>query len=86
MNINNLIAIIKKKLTNEFIIEKIKIEDKSFLHKKHQGYQEGKFHLKLMIQSNELKILTRIESNKRIYKAIDKEMKEHIHSLQILID
>ena len=86
MNINNLIAIIKKKLTNEFIIEKIKIEDKSFLHKKHQGYQEGKFHLKLMIQSNELKILTRIESNKKIYKAIDKEMKEHIHSLQILID
>ena len=85
MNINNLIAIIKKKLINKFIIEKIKIEDKSFLHKKHQGHQEGKFHLKLMIQSNELKILTRIESNKKIYKVIDKEMKEHIHSLQILI-
>ncbi len=85
MNINDLIAIIKKKLTNKFPIEKIEIEDKSFLHKKHQGHQEGKFHLKLMIQSNELKILTRIESNKKIYKAIDKEMKEYIHSLQILI-
>ena len=86
MNINDLIAIIKKKLKSKFLIEKIDIEDKSFLHKKHQGHQEGKFHLKLIIQSNELKILTKIESNKKIYKAIDKEMKKHIHSLQILIN
>ena len=85
MNINDLIAIVKKKLTNKFLIEKIDIEDKSFLHKNHQGNQEGKFHLKLMIRSNELKNLTRIESDKKIYKAIDKEMKEYIHSLQILI-
>ncbi len=85
MNINDLIAIVKKKLTNKYLIEKIDIEDKSFLHKKHKGHQEGKFHLKLIIQSNELKNLTRIESNKKIFKAIDKEMKEHIHSLQILI-
>ena len=68
MNINDLIAIVKKKLTNKFVIEKINIEDKSFLHKNHSGHQEGKFHLKLMIGSNELKNLTRIESNKRIYK------------------
>ena len=85
MNINDLIAIVKKKLTNEFLIEKIDIEDKSFLHKNHQGHQEGKFHLKLMIQSSELKNLRRIESDKKIYKTIDKEMKEYIHSLQILI-
>ena len=85
MNINDLIAIVKKKLTNKFLIEKIDIEDKSFLHKNHQGHQEGKFHLKLMIQSSELKNLRRIESDKKIYKTIDKEMKEYIHSLQILI-
>ena len=85
MDINNLIAILKKKLNNEILIEKIDIEDKSFLHKNHAGHQQGKFHLKLIINSIELKKLDKIESNKRIYKVLDQELKEHIHSLQILI-
>tara|TARA_B100000214_G_C23787482_1_gene544278 strand:+ start:265 stop:525 length:261 start_codon:yes stop_codon:yes gene_type:complete len=85
MNINNLIAIVKKKLKNEIVIEKIDIEDKSFLHKNHTSNQEGKFHLKLIINSDELKKLNKIESNKKVYKALDQEMKEYIHSLQILI-
>jgi len=37
------------------------------------------------LSSNELKIMNRIESNKKIYKILDKELKEHIHSIQILI-
>ncbi len=86
MNINDLIAIVKKKLINEIKIEKIEVEDKSFLHRNHSGLQEGKFHLKLKINSKELKDLNRIESNKKIYKILDQEMKEYIHSLQILIN
>ena len=85
MNINDLIAIIKKKLKNEIVIEKIEIEDKTFLHKNHKGHQDGKFHLKLIISSDELKKLNRIESNKKVYKILNNEIKEHIHSLQILI-
>ena len=85
MNINNLIAIVKKKLQDEIVIEKIEIEDKSFIHKNHSGYQEGKFHLKLIINSDELNKLNRIESNKKIYKVLNEEMRNHIHSLQILI-
>ncbi len=85
MDINDLIAIVKKKLQNQINIENIKIEDKSFLHKNHAGNQEGKFHLKISLISNELKIMNKIESNKKIYKILDKEMKESIHSIQILI-
>ena len=85
MDINNLIAIVKKKLNNEIIIEKIEVEDKSFLHKNHSGHQKGKFHLKLIISSDELRKLNKIKSNKKIYKVLDEEMKEYIHSLQILI-
>ena len=85
MNINQLIAIIKKKLQNEIIIESLKIEDKSFLHKNHNGNQLDKFHLKVTIKSNELKELSQIQSNKKIYKILDEEMKHFIHSLQILI-
>ena len=85
MNINDLIAIVKIKLLDEIEIQKIDIEDKSFLHKNHSGHQKGKFHLKLIINSVELKKVNRIESYKRIYKVLDQELKEHIHSLQILI-
>ena len=85
MDINELIAIVKKKLTDQVDIESIKIEDKSFLHKNHAGNQEGRYHLKIILSSSELKALSRIESNKRVYKTLDKELKEHIHSIQILI-
>ena len=85
MDINDLIAIVKKKLQNKINIENIKIEDKSFLHKNHAGNQEGKFHLKIRLISSELKPMNKIESNKKIYKILDKEMKESIHSIQILI-
>ena len=85
MDINELIAIVKKKLTNQIDIESIEIEDKSFLHKNHAGNQEGRYHLKITLISSELKALSRIESNKKIYKILDKELKEYIHSIQILI-
>ena len=85
MNINELIAIIKNKLEKNILIDKLVIEDKSFLHKNHPGNQMGKFHLKIIIKSKELVLLSKIESNKKIYKILEKEMKDYIHSIQILI-
>jgi len=85
MDINELNAIVKKKLQDQINIESITIEDKSFLHKKHAGNEEGKFHLKINIKSSELKNMNRINSNKKIYKVLEKELKEFIHSIQILI-
>ena len=34
----------------------------------------------------ERKKLSKIDSNKKIYKVLDKELKEFIHSIQILIN
>ena len=85
MDINELIAIVKKKLQDQIKIESINIEDKSFLHKNHAGNQKGKFHLKINLNSIELKKMNKIDSNKKIYKILDKELKEFIHSIQILI-
>ena len=86
MKISELIKIIEKKILSQDCITKVKIEDKSFLHKNHSGYQKGKFHLKVTISSVELKKLGRIERNKKVYKILDEELKNYIHSLQILID
>jgi BolA protein len=86
MNINELIAIVKSKINEKITTEDIKIEDKSFLHKKHKGHKEGSFHLKISIQSSELKELNKIEATKKIYNILDKELKENIHSIQILFN
>ena len=85
MDINQLIAIVKNKLQKQINIEFINIEDKSFLHKNHIGNQVGKYHLKITLKSNELSKMSKIESNKKIYKIINDELKEFIHSIQILI-
>tara|TARA_B100001769_G_scaffold239290_1_gene205671 strand:+ start:457 stop:717 length:261 start_codon:yes stop_codon:yes gene_type:complete len=85
MDINSLISIIKKKITKDIICESLKIEDKSFLHKNHTGNDNTKFHIKLLIQSQQLKEMGRVESNKKIYKILNDEISTSIHSLQILI-
>ena len=86
MNIDELIINVKKKIKKNINIENILIEDKTFLHKNHSGHESNRFHLKITIESEELKKLNKIESNKKIYKILDNELKNHIHSLQILIN
>ena len=85
MDINELIAIVKKKIKKEILVENIKIEDKSFLHKNHPGNEKNKYHLKILIDSKELKKMNKIESNKKIYKLLEEELKDFIHSIQILL-
>ncbi len=85
MNINELIAIVKKKLESKIEIQTLKVEDKTFLHKGHKGNEENKFHLKIYVESSELSKLSKIESNRIIYNILDQELKDQIHSLQILI-
>ena len=78
MDINELIAIVKKKLESQIIIENIIIQDKSFLHKNHIGNQPNKFHLKISLKSEELRKMKKIDSNKKIYKVLDQEMKKFV--------
>ena len=85
MDINQLISIIKNKLSEKIQIENINIEDKSFLHKNHKNNEKGKFHLKISIESKELNKIGKLESNRIIHKIMNEEIKLYIHSLQILI-
>ena len=85
MNINQLIAIVKIKLEQNITCEKIEIQDKTFLHKNHTSHDKKKFHLKLIINSKYLKKKNKIESTKEIYKVLENELKDHIHSIQISI-
>ncbi len=84
MDINQLSKIVKKKILDHELIEYLELEDKSFLHKNHKSNNPNKFHIRLKIKSEKLKNMGRIESNKYIYRLLDNEIKNYIHSLQIL--
>ena len=85
MDINQLFLIVERKIKKNILLESIKIEDKTFLHKRHKSYQVGKFHLKLNIKSLELKKMNKIQSTRKIYSILNEELKKYIHSIQILI-
>ena len=86
MEINILIKKVEKKICDKIKCEKIIIEDKTFLHKKHKNFNSKKFHLKIKIESIELKSKKKIESNRYIFSIIGKELKEYIHSIQLFIN
>ena len=86
MEINKLIEIVKEKITKEITLQKINIEDKSFLHKSHINNSPKKFHIKITIVSDELKSKKKIDSTKKIYKILENELKSYIHSIQLSIN
>ena len=86
MNINQLIEIVKNKINKNIVCDKIEVEDKTFLHKSHSSYDKNKFHIKLVITSEYLKKKNKIQSTKEIYKILEEELKNNIHSIQLLIN
>ena len=86
MEINKLIEIVKRKIKKEISLQEINVEDKSFLHKDHKNNSLNKFHIKITIISDELKPQKKIESTKRIYKILESELKNYIHSIQLSIN
>jgi len=86
MDIENLIKNIKTKLLENSFIQNIKIEDKTYLHLKHSSHDKNKFHIKLIIYSTELKKINKIYATKKINKILEDEIKNYIHSIQILFE
>ena len=81
----NYLDFITKKLKNNLSVNTLKLIDNSHLHVGHKFYDKNKYHLKLEIDSDELKKMTRIEAQKLVMKILDQDMKNKIHALEILI-
>ena len=76
---------IKMKLNKEFNPKKLILVNNSYLHTKHKSFNPNKIHLKIIIESNELKKIEKIEAHKAIFNLLKHEMKEKIHALEIEI-
>ena len=76
---------IKKKITKEINLQNIVLIDNSILHKKHKSFDLNRFHLKIIIESKELKKMSKIQAHKKIFSILKEEMKNKIHALEIEI-
>ena len=85
MDIKQLSEIVKKKIKKGIEVQKIIIEDKTYLHKNHPGHDKKKFHIKISIESDYLNKRDRIKRSKIIYNLLNNELKNYIHSIQLYI-
>ena len=76
---------IRKKINNELETQNITLIDNSRFHNKHKSFDPSKSHIKIIIQSDYLKKMSKIEAHKKIFSILRDEMKNKIHALQIEI-
>ena len=76
---------VKAKINNKLSPEHILLIDDSYLHTKHKSFDSKKFHLKLIIKSEKLNKMTKIDAHKHIFSILNEEMKNNIHALEIKI-
>ena len=77
---------VKAKIENKINPEKLLLIDNSALHSRHKSFDSSKFHLKLIIKSEKLKKMNKIDSHKIIYSILQEEIKDKIHALEIEIE
>ena len=76
---------VKAKINEKLITEQLTIVDNSNLHSRHKSFDSEKFYLKLIIKSDKLKSMSKIEAHKLIFFILRDEMKNKIHALEIEI-
>ena len=81
----SLIETIEEKIINNIQVNNIEIIDNTHIHKKHKSFNKSKLHLKIVIDSEYLKSLNKLESHKKIINILKEEIKTKIHSIEIKI-
>ena len=81
----NFIETIKIKINEKIKPTHLLIIDNSQLHSKHKSFSPEKFHLKLIITSDKLRNMKKIEAHKEIFSILQDEMRNKIHALEIEI-
>ena len=76
---------IKRKINKKINPKNIILIDNSSLQKKHKSFDLNKVHLKIIIESEKLKKMNKIDAHKKIFSILKEEMKNKIHALEIEI-
>ena len=81
----SLIDIVEEKIKKDIPDSNVEIIDNTHLHKHHKSFNKSKTHLKIIIKSDTLRNLNRIDSHKKIKTILRDEIQTKIHSLEIKI-
>jgi len=78
--------IIKKKLTENLNLKFLEIKNNSHLHKGHAG-DNGTMetHFAVIIESEELKGLSRVKAHQKVNKILKEEFTKGLHALEIKV-
>ena len=76
---------IEAKINKKLYPEHVLLIDNSNLHTKHKAFNSNKFYLKLIIKSEKLKNMSKIDAHKVIFSILKEEMQNKIHALEIEI-
>ena len=76
---------IKEKIIKSINPKNIILIDNSSLHTKHKSFDLNKYHLKIIIESEELKKMDKITVLRKIFSILKDEMQSKIHALEIEI-
>jgi len=76
---------IEKKINEKINPENMKLIDNSSLHSKHKSFDTNKLHIKIIIKSEKLKKMSKIDAHRKIFSILENEMKNKIHALEIEI-
>tara|TARA_Y100000590_G_scaffold228231_1_gene257555 strand:- start:3928 stop:4179 length:252 start_codon:yes stop_codon:yes gene_type:complete len=76
---------IKEKIIKSINPKNIILIDNSSLHTKHKSFDLNKYHLKIIIESEELKKMDKITVHRKIFSILKDEMQSKIHALEIEI-
>ena len=74
---------VKEKINRKIKPNNVILIDNSSLHSRHKSFDEKKFHLKIIIESEKLKKMNKIDAHKEIYSVLKNEMNSRIHALEI---
>ena len=83
--VNDKQEIIKSRLQHAFCIKHLEVFDESDQHIGHAGHQGGGRHFAIVIESDDLRHLTRIDAHRKIYALFTDLMPDQIHALKIKI-
>ena len=76
--------LIIKKLKEAFNPYELNVIDESDQHVGHVGYKpEGETHFKVKMKAKVFDGITRLDMQRKVFKALDKEMADRIHALSL---
>ena len=76
---------IEEKIKLKVNLENLKIIDNTHKHKGHKSFSPERYHIKLIIKSQYLSSISRLEAHKIINEVLKEDLKTKIHALEINI-